>query len=238
MVIDYAEKYGINIPVSEESILNEPFENRDAHDDHDELSALLQSATAKLLDGMDMGGSADPSSDSLGLGKLIQESLQNHSASVKDEGPENNSSGAGLLESGGLASLIASKLTDFDQYANSSIVNGNEVPQHGLPQVTQGKLPLRHFFGRFVDNIQLLCRPPTRRSTTRCSKRSTTGMGNRRLLHNLQRTEAISRPIKRFPRQFCTRGPGKQQSPNRLPQLAARVSTRLAGPGPQKRKRL
>ncbi|KAB5585953.1 telomere repeat binding factor-domain-containing protein [Coniochaeta sp. 2T2.1] len=140
MVIDYAEKYGINIPVSEESVVNEPVENGDAHDDHDELSALLQNATAKLLDGMDMDRSADPSSDSLGLGKLIQESLQNHSAPVKDEGPESNSNDGGLLESGGLASLIASKLTDFDQFANSSNAIGNEVPQHGLPQVTQASM--------------------------------------------------------------------------------------------------
>ncbi|KAB5582614.1 telomere repeat binding factor-domain-containing protein [Coniochaeta sp. 2T2.1] len=140
MVIDYAEKYGINIPVSEESVVNEPLENGDAHDDHDELSALLQNATAKLLDGMDMDKSADPSSDSLGLGKLIQESLQNHSAPVKDEGPESNSNDGGLLESGGLASLIASKLTDFDQFANSSNAVGNEVPQHGLPQVTQASI--------------------------------------------------------------------------------------------------
>ncbi|KAH8906615.1 hypothetical protein BR93DRAFT_625778 [Coniochaeta sp. PMI_546] len=136
MVIDYAEKYGINIPVSEDSVVNEPLENGDSHDDHDELSALLQSATSKLLDGMTMDGSVESLSDSLGLGKLIQESLQSQSAPVKDEAAENNGNGSGLLESGGLASLIASKLTDFDQFTNASTVTTSEAPPHGLPQVT------------------------------------------------------------------------------------------------------
>lgn len=139
MVIDYAEKYGINIPVSEDSVVNEPLENGDSHDDHDELSALLQSATSKLLDGMTMDGSVESLSDSLGLGKLIQESLQSQSAPVKDEAAENNGNGSGLLESGGLASLIASKLTDFDQFTNASTVATSEAPPHGLPQATNSK---------------------------------------------------------------------------------------------------
>lgn len=140
MVIDYAEKYGINIPVSEDSVINEPLENGDTHDDHDELSALLQSATSKLLDGMGIEGPVESLSDSLGLGKLIQESLQSQ-APVKDEAAETNGTGSGLLESGGLASLIASKLTDFDHFTNPSNVATSEGQHHGLSQAISGKSP-------------------------------------------------------------------------------------------------
>ncbi|OIW27930.1 hypothetical protein CONLIGDRAFT_454628 [Coniochaeta ligniaria NRRL 30616] len=140
MVVDYAEKYGINIPVSEDSVVNEPLESGDPHDDHDELSALLQSATSKLLDGMNMDGPVESLSDSLGLGKLIQESLQSQSAPVKDEAADSNGNGPGLLESGGLASLIASKLTDFDHFTNAANGTTNEGPQHGHPQVTTASM--------------------------------------------------------------------------------------------------
>jgi hypothetical protein len=150
MVIDYAEKYGINIPVSEDSVVNEPLENGDTHDDHDELSALLQSATSKLLDGMNVDGPAESLTDSLGLGKLIQESLQSQSVPVKDEGAETNGNGSGLLESGGLASLIASKLTDFDHFSNASNVTPGEGQHHGLPQVTNGKAPRLHLLDHYL----------------------------------------------------------------------------------------
>ena len=141
LVVDYAEKYGINIPVSEDSVANDSLQNGDAHDGHDELAALLQSATAKLSDGIDVEASGESLSDSLGLGKLIQESLQSQSFPVKEEGAETSGGGAGLLESGGLASLIASKLTDFDHFTSASTLTATEGQQqhHGLPQVTNGK---------------------------------------------------------------------------------------------------
>lgn len=147
VVIEYAEKYGINIPVSEESVVNEPLENRNVQDDHDELSALLQSATSKLLDELplgDMGDSAgDSLSDSLGLGKLIQESLQNQIGPVKDEGAGSSTGdGSGLFESGGLASLIAAKLNNgFDSLANLSqnLANG-QGQQQGLGQASSAPM--------------------------------------------------------------------------------------------------
>lgn len=142
MVIDYAEKYGINIPVSEDSVVNEPQENGIVQDEQDELSALLQSATSKLLDDLKTDGTSESLSDSLGLGKLIQESLQSQSIPVKDETGEGNGNGAGLLESGGLASLIASKLTDFDHHMNNPAAI-DEGQHHGVPQVNNGKPALR-----------------------------------------------------------------------------------------------
>lgn len=145
VIIDYAEKYGINIPASEESIVNEPLGDGNVQDDHDELSALLQSATSKLLEELpglgDLGhssGTGDSLSDSLGLGKLIQESLQNQGA-TKDEAPgASGGDGSGLFESGGLASLIAAKLNNgLDHSANHSQTYGNGQGQlSGLGQAT------------------------------------------------------------------------------------------------------
>lgn len=236
MVIDYAEKYGINIPVTEDSVVNEPLENGDINA-HDELSALLQSATSKLLDGMNVDGPTESSSDLLGLGKLIQESLQNQSAPVKDEGAETNGTGAGLLESGGLASLIASKLTDFDHFSAGSNATTSEGQHHGLPQVSNGKF-LEFQFWAISDSSQALCSLNTLRSTTTWHKRHTIPMGKSSSRHLLQRTEAAFRPIKHSQRLFFTNEPGRRQLQNPLLRPAARGSTRLAGPGRPKKRRL
>jgi hypothetical protein len=145
VIIDYAEKYGINIPASEESVLNEPLGNETVQDDHDELSALLQSATSKLLEDLpglgDLGnssGTGDSLSDSLGLGKLIQESLQNQGAPKDEATGTSGGDGSGLFDSGGLASLIAAKLNNgFDNLANHSQTYGNGQGQlAGLGQAT------------------------------------------------------------------------------------------------------
>lgn len=143
VIIDYAEKYGINIPASEESIMNESLGGGHVQEDHDELSALLQSATSKLLEELpglgDLGhasGTGDSLSDSLGLGKLIQESLQNQGTAKDDTSGVSGGDGSGLFESGGLASLIAAKLNNgFDNLPNHSQAYGNGQGQlSGLGQ--------------------------------------------------------------------------------------------------------
>jgi hypothetical protein len=123
--IEYAEKYGINIPISDDLAANELLENgpTESDHDHDELSLLLQSATSDLISNgadnlggtepiLNMNGGSASLSDSLGLGKLIQDSLLNQNGSSKDESSDATAgaNGAESFDSEGLASLIAAKL--------------------------------------------------------------------------------------------------------------------------------
>ena len=143
-VIDYAEKYGINIPLSEELAPCDVLESAETAEpeEHDELSLLLQNATSGLIPS---GAAEEPKSeepptdaqeasasltDSLGLGKLIQDSLLGQDVPAGEESMNiPTAGGAGTFESRGLASLIASKLSNG--FTNAS--NG----AHGVP-TTQG----------------------------------------------------------------------------------------------------
>ncbi|KAL1883025.1 hypothetical protein VTK73DRAFT_100 [Phialemonium thermophilum] len=121
-IIEYAEKYGINIPISEDVTVSELLNTVREDPDHDELSLLLRNATSGLVPekmvqrdttALEASQSEDPSSDSLGLGKLIQDSLLTENGTVKGETSDTSTANAtDTFESQGLASLIASKLSN------------------------------------------------------------------------------------------------------------------------------
>lgn len=151
-IVEYAEKYGVNIPISDDLAVNELLENGPPETDHDELSLLLQSATSDLVsNGAENPGDTDPGSnmngdsasltDSLGLGKLIQDSLLTQHGSTKEGLPDNTATnGVEPFDSEGLASLIASKLNN----AQGSVSNGgpsfSSQPYHPtLPPSSSGK---------------------------------------------------------------------------------------------------
>ncbi len=90
VIVEYAEKYGVNIPVAEE--LTEGASPTDAIAQqsiiNDDLAALLQSATARMTEEAEVGAEAEVEevapkeedsalSDGLGLSNIIQESLKN-----------------------------------------------------------------------------------------------------------------------------------------------------------------
>lgn len=157
--IEYAEKYGINIPISEDLAVSEPLENGQLETDHDELSLLLQNATSSLIPNdvedsanVDLGSSTNEGStslsDSLGLGKLIQESLSGQGDPAKEELADTtatNGTGSDIFDSGGLASLIASKLnTGFGNVSNGSPSFSSPQPYHPttLPPTSAGKFAI------------------------------------------------------------------------------------------------
>jgi hypothetical protein len=158
VVVDYAEKYGVNIPLNEE----EAAPTRDAEsvqqEEHDSLAALLQSATSHLTeteaDAAQMKdilsealASAPPVSgedDGLDLKKLIEQSLSSHIPDLKESSADQlTSNGLSDFDSKNLASLISEKLkSDLD------------IPSHGLPNLStpppgsnNGKQPPRFDFG-------------------------------------------------------------------------------------------
>ncbi|KAK4122877.1 hypothetical protein N657DRAFT_483077 [Parathielavia appendiculata] len=144
IVVDYAEKYGVNIPLNEDDTAISQDPNGAQHEEHDSLAALLQSATSHLAqaegdhgqgkDALSNGtgsngvakqlGSAE--NDDLDLKKLIEESLSTHLPELK-EPAANQPSSTGLpdFDSKNLASLISEKLkSELD------------IPTHGLPNLS------------------------------------------------------------------------------------------------------
>jgi hypothetical protein len=133
VIVDYAEKYGVNIPLNEEE--TSPVQDSGGlHQvEDDTLAALLQShfeqtegdlASGKglLSNGtiQDQLSSADD--DALALKKLIEESLSGHVPELK-ETPADPHASAGLpdFDSKNLASLISEKLK-----------NELEIPTNGF----------------------------------------------------------------------------------------------------------
>jgi len=127
IVVEYAERYGVNIPLGEETIEPEVTQNGAHQGAHDDLAALLHSATAGLAHD---DGSRDMhvdnfipeqhdsfSADDLGdLSKLIAQSLSNHHHEPASEEGSLDHSGqhadSSPFASGqDLASLISEKLT-------------------------------------------------------------------------------------------------------------------------------
>lgn len=122
-IIEYAEKYGINIPISDDLVVDGLLEADRPGSEHDELSLLLQSATSDLISnsavenradadaGPNVNGGAVSLSDNLDLGKLIQDSLLNQGGSAREE-PSDAAVANGAESFEGLASLIAAKLNN------------------------------------------------------------------------------------------------------------------------------
>ncbi len=145
VVVDYAEKYGVNIPLNEEETAPLQDPNSTGQEEHDGFVVLPQPATSHLAhaeedaghgkDVLSNGiipeqlGSADD--DSLDLRKLIEESLSSHLPEVKDSsGDQHLSGGLPDFDSKNLASLISEKLK-----------NDLDIPAHGLPNLSASAHP-------------------------------------------------------------------------------------------------
>ncbi len=83
-IVEYAEKYGVNIPSGEDTVMKDaPDAPEEAEEPAptDDLAALLQSATAKIAEMTEAPLEEEPDllsgSDGLGLSKLIEQSLEN-----------------------------------------------------------------------------------------------------------------------------------------------------------------
>lgn len=134
IVVDYAEKYGVNIPLNEEDTIPAP-DPRGVQPD-DNLVALLQSHLGQtdgdLLSGRDglLGAVGDQNAtddEGLALRKLIEDSLSNHVPDLKVPSADmNGQNGTPDFNSKNLASFISEKLkTELD------------LP-HGLPNLLGG----------------------------------------------------------------------------------------------------
>ncbi|KAK3901164.1 hypothetical protein C8A05DRAFT_16613 [Staphylotrichum tortipilum] len=151
IVVDYAEKYGVNIPLHEEDPASPPDQTGAEPEEHDSLVALLQSATSHLdqpeatpalahgIDGLQNGMAMDLGL-SLGDGevdlkKLIEDSLSTHTPELKDPATGDQHLSAGLpdFDSKNLASFISEKLkSELDS------------PHHSLPNVSAPVHPPNH----------------------------------------------------------------------------------------------
>ncbi len=114
IVLRYAESQGIELPADEESGLEDQIETPSLILENSDLAAALRSsiAASAAVDSemkeaeaeLSKGDSGSSPTASLGLGKLIQESLQ------KEQDSQPAVPAGGAFESKGLASLIAEKL--------------------------------------------------------------------------------------------------------------------------------
>jgi hypothetical protein len=139
-LLEMADKYGISIPVAEETIPEIiPTTDDPMGDVHEDLSALLLKATSELVpeSKAEPTEAAEPVTapevelsltDTLGLGKLIQDSLTDHDASISEDQDAAAANSVKPSESNGLASLIASKLSNGFDNITSGI--------SGLPSTT------------------------------------------------------------------------------------------------------
>ncbi|KAK0651662.1 telomere repeat binding factor-domain-containing protein [Cercophora newfieldiana] len=147
MVVDYADKYGVNIPLSQDDTAAPQIHEQNHDDEQFGLAALLQSNlaetgllgnadTASFLD--DMPSALDPNID---LTKLIEQSLSSHKAEANDELMGHMSS-HDSVDSGvpkDLASLIqeklgggnADKVPDGLQNLPPSYPTNGHDPSHG-----------------------------------------------------------------------------------------------------------
>ncbi|KAK3392433.1 telomere repeat binding factor-domain-containing protein [Sordaria brevicollis] len=135
VIVEYAEEYGVKIPISEEPIVTAPGQNgNNVQDEHADLAALLQSKIVENGELKDFHtGSANNEASVLAeenfdLSKLIEQSLPDHINEVKDGLMEQNGQGesSGLFDTKDLADFIAAKLND-----------NLETPSHGLQNVQQ-----------------------------------------------------------------------------------------------------
>ncbi|KAK3955888.1 telomere repeat binding factor-domain-containing protein [Pseudoneurospora amorphoporcata] len=135
VIAEYAEEYGVKIPISDEPIISGPIQNdNNVQDEHVDLAALLQSKIVENgeLKDFHTGNPNNEASvsvdDNFDLSKLIEQSLPDHINAMKDGLLEQNGQGesSGLFDTKDLASLIAEKLND-----------NLETPVHGLGNVPQ-----------------------------------------------------------------------------------------------------
>ncbi|GAB1313555.1 TTAGGG repeat binding factor [Madurella fahalii] len=140
VVVDYAEKYGVNIPLSEEEMANGRETSNIRQPEDDGLAALLQSATSHfsqneegglghVKDGLSEGLLSEPPGsidDGLDLKKLIEQSLSTQIPELKVAPADHQAPNATPdFDSKNLASLISEKLK-----------NDLEIPTHGLPNLS------------------------------------------------------------------------------------------------------
>ncbi|SPQ20540.1 800ed3a9-cfc5-4660-93de-41cb5bae1a85 [Thermothielavioides terrestris] len=145
VVVDYADRYGVNIPLNDEETATVQDANNAHQEGPDSLAALLQSATSHLapVDG-EPGQGKDVSSyglppeqahsmedDNLALKRLLEQSLSGHV-------PESKAPPAGEHASAGAPSVDSKDLASF---ISDSLKNNPEIPAHGLsnlPSNTSG----------------------------------------------------------------------------------------------------
>ncbi|KAL2155510.1 hypothetical protein VTH82DRAFT_252 [Thermothelomyces myriococcoides] len=141
-VVDYAEKYGVNIPLNEDEGATARGSNNAQNEEDKSLAALLQSqleqtdrdlaAVGKNAPSKgttpNQSGSAD--NDGLELKKLIEESLPNCIPELKEQPTNVNSSdGTSDFDSKNLASFISEKLkSEFDSPTNG--LSNMSAPAH------------------------------------------------------------------------------------------------------------
>ncbi|KAK4457569.1 telomere repeat binding factor-domain-containing protein [Cladorrhinum samala] len=143
VVVDYAEKYGVNIPLSEEEAGPFPLpdvedQERVEDDQEDSLAALLRSATShipvngdsKEINTQDiLQGQSNALEPELELRKLIEQSLANHDLESKDqpEGQQAATNGISDFDPKDLASFIAENLKDPLE-ASHGLPNNSTMP--------------------------------------------------------------------------------------------------------------
>ncbi|KAK3941692.1 telomere repeat binding factor-domain-containing protein, partial [Diplogelasinospora grovesii] len=151
VIVDYAEKYGVNIPLGEEPVTtnNAHFENH--HDTgHDDIAALLASATSGIFQNhtdepkeshAEAPRPEEPSSsaEDYDLSKLLQATLTEHGLEAKDEPvdqPATNGTGGFDAKDFELASLIAEKLADVGEAVPDDLANHSTTPYSPTVQDT------------------------------------------------------------------------------------------------------
>ncbi|KAH6851180.1 telomere repeat binding factor-domain-containing protein [Chaetomium sp. MPI-CAGE-AT-0009] len=137
VIVDYAEKYGVNIPLNEEETAPAQDLVGIQQEEDDSLAALLQSHFEQTEGGLTPGKGllsngaiqdqlSSAEDDGLALRKLIEESLSSHIPELK-ETPADPHASAALpdFDSKNLASFISEKLK-----------NELDIPTHGLPNLS------------------------------------------------------------------------------------------------------
>ena len=121
MVVEYADKYGVNIPLSQHDDRAVGMHSGVQEQQHADLAALLQSVTSNILQSSDlkdaetevfMAEISGHQEDGLDLSKLIEQTLSTHKPELKAEAPdEPTASGqAESIATKDLASLISERL--------------------------------------------------------------------------------------------------------------------------------
>ncbi len=149
IVVDYAEKYGVNIPLHEEDPGSPADQTTAQPEEHDSLVALLQSATSHLdqpeagpahahgIDGlpngmaMDLGLSIGDAVE-VDLKKLIEDSLSTHAPELKEPAADHHlSAGLADFDSKNLASFISEKLkSELDSSVHGHVSAPVHPPNH------------------------------------------------------------------------------------------------------------
>lgn len=115
IVLKYAESQGIEIPADEDAALEDAVDGGAAESRSGSLAAAIEAEASRIVadasasetkqdSQSNLANTALADTDGLGLGRLIEESLQ------KSSSPQAGSSTNGTFESTGLASFITQKL--------------------------------------------------------------------------------------------------------------------------------